>query len=405
MNARAVGYRSLTFAALAGAVVGIGALPAALAKDEPVNDVTRYFESLDVAPAVEHRLAVVHPIVVRVVPEKRGEAVRLAGVTSLDLLAFGAIPDSSKPRVETVSFAPEPVVFLTGDVVRAPDTDFVVTRDSVVAAGKPSQVRLMRVSHQVEPDPLGAETKTLGQVLPSALRYLVLSGEPGPAVREACEKWASDVRLTTPRKSPAELEIAESIAKRVADYRKSLASLPVPAVTADQEVVGFAFLLDGGFASMETFGTGALFKAAWPRLLEGIAVEAAFEEAREGLLAEDLADPADPDRFLTDLKKRLLDVFGARLDPSEVPEGARRFDLGLDGAVADALVIGESRVTHFVLVTDPARRAEKKTGESPDPNAAARKARPTEEERRLIERRNGGVPVPAPAPPPAPAPK
>lgn len=405
MNARALRLPSIVLAVL-GSAVAVGSGPAASAKDSPVNDVTRYFESLDVAPAVEHRLVVLHPIVARVVPEKRGETVRLAGATSPDLLAFGEMPDSTRPKAEVVTFAPEPLLFVTGDVVRAADSDFVVARAAVVATGKPSHVPLIRVSHQVEPDPKDPEARMLGPVLPSALRYLVLSGESGPAVRDACEKWASEVRLTSPRKSPADLETAEAIAKRVADYRKSLATLPVPSLAAGQEVVGCALLLDGGIASVETFGSGALFAAAWPRLLQGIAVEAAVQEAREGLLTEDLADPADPDRFLTDLKTRLLDVFGARLDPSDVPDGARQFDLGLDGAVARAILIGESRVTHFVLVVDPARRADKRTGESPDLNAASRKARPTEEEKRLLERRAGGAPVPAPVPPPpAPAPK
>lgn len=400
MTPRDCDVRRLALAALGIALLCAG--PAALAKEATVSEVTRHFESLDVAPAVEHRLVIVHPVVARVAPEKRGEAVRLAGTTSPDLLAFGAIPDSSKPRAEVVSFAPEPLVFLAGDVVRVAEADFVVTHDLVAAAGMPSHARLMRVSEETESDPLGAETRMLGPVLPGALRYLLLTGQPGPAVRAACEKWAAEVRLSTPRRSPAELGLAESIAKRVADYRKSLAALPVPAVAAGQELVGCAFLLDGAFASMETFGTSALFAAAWPRLLDGIAVEAAVEEARQGLLGEDLADPADPDRFLTDLKKRLLDVFGARLDPSDVPEGARQFDIGLEGAVARALMVGESRVTHFVLVTDPARRAETPKDESPDLRAAARKARQTEEEKRLLERRGGGAPVPAPGQPPQP---
>ena len=59
----------------------------------------------------------------------------------------------------------------------------------------------------------------------------------------------------------------------------------------------------------------------------------------------------------------------------------------------------------FALVTDPSRRSEKPPTETPDPNAAARKARPTEEEKRLIERRKPASPPLPPEPVPAPPPK
>ena len=80
----------------------------------------------------------------------------------------------------------------------------------------------------------------------------------------------------------------------------------------------------------------------------------------------------------------------------------KRHDLALEGAVASVLTAGEDRVLHFVLVIDPSRRTDKKTNETPDPTADARKARPTEEEKRVIDRRNGGAPVPVPAGPPTP---
>jgi hypothetical protein len=378
-----------------------GSTPA-VAKDPIVGPVARHAESVEVAPGLEHRLLIVHPVLARPAPANTVETVRLGGVSSPDLLAFGHMDKNAKPRADVVSFAPEATVLLAGDVLRTETADFAVSKDTVVPGTKPSQVPLVRISHEVDADAKFTEPATLGEVLPSALRYAMLLDVPGPGLRELADRWAAEVRLATPRRSPAELGAAELIAKRVADYRHAFTALPKPA--GDREIVGCAVLVDGALTIFETFGSGKMFTEAWPRLLEGVATEAAVEEVRLDLLAGDLAAPADPDRFLTELKRKLLDVFGARTRETDVVEEGREFTLSLDGAAARALVLGDERVVHFVLVTDPAHRADKGPGEGFDPLAAARKARPTEEEKRLLDRRSGGQPVPAPVDPP-PAPK
>ena len=102
------------------------------------------------------------------------------------------------------------------------------------------------------------------------------------------------------------------------------------------------------------------------------------------------------------MKKRLLGAYGARPVEKDAGADARAFDLAYDDVRARALVVDEDRVVRFLLVTDPARRAARKSDETPDPNAAARKMRPTEEEKRLAGRRDGAPPEP---PPPSPPPK
>ena len=383
----------------------------ATAKEAQVGPVPRYVETLEVAPGVEHRLVIVHPIVAGSVPETRATTVTLGGVASPDLLAIGAVEKSGRPHADALSVAATPAAVYAGDLLRTATADFAVVRTSLVPPGAPQQLHLVRVSHEIEPDPKSAEPAMLGPVLPSALRYLLLTDASPVALRDTCDKWAAEVHLATPRRSPAELGAAEPIAKRVMDYRVHFAKgLPAPA-GAGREVVGCAVLLDGALVSVETYASGQLFASAWPRLLEGIAIEAAVQEVRENLLAEPLADPADPDRFLTGLKTRLLDVFGARTSASDVIDHGRQIEVQLDGAVANAFVLGddpdaaERRVVHFVLVTDPSRRTDKPPTETPDPNAAARKARPTEEEKRLIERRKPKAPTLPPEPVPAPPPK
>jgi hypothetical protein len=391
----------------AAAVVLAGVLagsPPASAKDAASSPIARYAESLDVTAGIEHRLLIVHPILARAPAAKVREPLRLGGTAPPDLVAIGVAEKNAK-HVDVVGFAPEPLVFLTGDVIRTATADYAVAKDRVFPGAEPAKVAVTRISREVDVDGTVSESLTLGQVLPSAIRYVALTETQGAEIREVAERFAVDAGLATPRRSPAELATAERIKKRAADYRTAL--LTLPKADADRAIVGCAFLLDGALASFETFGSGALFRDAWPKLLEAASVEAAVAEVKANLLDTDLADPADPDRFLSDLKRRMLGVFGARAKASDVLDAGKEFALALENAAARALVLEEDRVVHFIWVTDPTHRGDKPPGEGIDIRAAERKARPTEEEQRHIDRRNGGSAAPKPPSPvePPPAPK
>ena len=391
-------HRTLLLVAGSAFAAAFPASPLA-AKDDPSPVVAKYLESLEVAPGVEHRLVVLYPVLARPKALNGDEAFRLAGVASPDVLAVGRISPSAKTHVEAVSLAPEPMLVLEGDVLRTPTSDQVVTADALLHRGKPAEVPVTRVSRETPEDPALAESSFVGEVLPSPLRYMVMTHVPGAALRAAVETWADDVKLGTPRRSPAELGEPVHVATRYAEYRKVLGQLPRPLPGSGRELVGVAALLDGDLASFETFSDAAQFRQAWPKLLAAIAAEAVTLEARQNLLTENLAAPADPDRFVAGVKQRLLALFAARGDDKDVPSGAKRLDLTVDAASANLLLLGaESRVIHFVLVTDPARRDEKPDPEDPNLAAAARKARQTEEEKRLLERRGEGQ-QPQPAPP------
>lgn len=393
-------------AAAALAAAALLAAPSGAAAQEGVNAVSRHVESLEIAPGAEHRLVVLHPVLARTPDAAAAQKpLRFAGTMGPEEVAFGRMSVAVRSRVEVASFAPGAALLLEGDVLRTPTADLVVTSSVMLPAGETAEVPVERVSRESEPDARTVETRELGPVLPSALRYLVLAKTPGAGLRAECDRWADLVRLDTPRRSPAELSSSKLVAARAADYRKRFATLGVPGGAADREVVGYALLLDGDFAAMETFGSAAGFAAAWPRVLEGIAAEAVALEAENGLLDADLADPADPDRFLADVKKRLLDVFAARPSVRDLAGSrARRYELDVPRAIVRAVVLPGDRVEHFVLIVDPTRRAQKPSGEGVDLAAARRKARPTGEEQRLLERRGQGTP-PAPQPPiPPPAP-
>jgi len=384
-------------------LAGAALVSAASAKEDPVNPVVKRLQEIDFAPGVEHRLVIVHPILAQPRPVRRGEETALAGVATPDLLAFGRMEKSSPPRADAVNFAPAPAALLTGDVVRTETADYAVLRDVVAHSGAPVSTQFVRVSREVEADPKFAEPLMLGPVLPSAIRFLVLADASATEIREECWKWAQDAHLAaTGRMSPVDLASCDLLKKRVADYRKALADAFKRPPAGGREVVGCAVLIEGAFASLDVFADGKSFAAAWPRLSDGVAVEAAVHEARARTLEADIPDQADPDRFLVDVKKRVLGAYGARPVEKDVKAEGKSIDLSFDQCLARALVLGEDRVVRFVLVTDPARRTDRRQPENPDPNAASRKMRPTEEEKRLIDRRDNGTPPTPPAPEPPP---
>lgn len=301
---------------------------------------------------------------------------------------------SSSPHVDALSLTAGPSLLLAGDVLRTDVADFAVRREVVLDGGAPQSMALVRVSRETAPDPKVAEPAMLGPVLPSAIRFLLLDGAPAAEIRETCGKWAEDVHLASDRMSPAELPSAELVRKRAADYRKSFADLFKRPPTGGREAVGVVVLFEGALASFETFADGKSFAAAWPRLLDGIATEAVVLEARQRSLEIDIPDPADPDRFLSDMKQKLLGVYGARPVERDLLDSGRHLEFALDAATARALVRGDNQVVHFVLLTDPARRGEKRPSEDPDLNAARRKLRPTEEEKRRLERHDDPPPPP-----------
>src|SRR5262245_12728422 len=164
-----------TLLLVAGAALA-AAFPSPLAaKDDPAPAVANYLESLEVAPGVEHRLVVLYPVLARPKPLKGDEAFRLAGAASPDLVAVGRISPAAKTHAEAVSLAPEPMLVLEGDVLRTPTSDQVVTGDALLHRGKPGELPVTRVSHEVDEDAAVAETVFMGEVLPSPLRHLVMT--------------------------------------------------------------------------------------------------------------------------------------------------------------------------------------------------------------------------------------
>jgi hypothetical protein len=395
--------RPLAAAAVLGALALAGAPRPLAAKDGTVNELSRHLESIEVGPATEHRLLVVHPLQRAVAAPPAGQApVRLATGAGADTLALGHVAPGVRVKIEAVNLVASPTALLPGDLVRTAYADYAVVRPVLALEASPAEVQATRVSREVAPEPHSGETVYLGPVLPSALRYVALLDSSASDLHEACRGWAAELHLDTARASPAEFLQALKIASRAADYRARL--LPFVQPPAGREIVGCAVLVDGAVAAIESFADPRRFAAAWPRLVDAMAVEASRIEMLEGLIADDAPPSADPDRFVTDVKDRLLSVYGAKPAVRDVRASGAEWVLPIDGTATRATFAAADRLVHFVLVTDPSRRGERRTGEETDPGVLERKARLTEAEKRWLERRKKLEP-PVPAPPPVPSPR
>ena len=385
---RAAPLRLAAAAALALAAAGG---PSAQARDD-VNPLTRHLESLVVGPGLEHRLVVVHPLYA---PRDAGTTVplRLATEAPPDTVGMAPRTPGTKSRLRYTSLVPERTLVLPGDVVRTQFADYVVTHPVVALEKREVDLPVVRASRDVRGDVAEQETLVLGPQLPPGLRWLDLADPKPGKLLAAAQIWADDVELDTERRSPAELGDAKPIAERVAEYAEKLGVLPRPPGAAGRDIVGFVALLDGEVMTLETFGTASAFGAAWPKLLRGVAVEAARDEVRLGLLGEDLPPPADPDRFTASVKADLLALYALRIDRDPAKDEGEEFRLPVPNAGAVAIVLPDERVAHFVLCTDPDHRGEGGTGEEFEPGVASRKARPSEAEARWLQRRGQRQPA------------
>src|SRR5262245_51083990 len=137
-------HRMLLLVAGAALLAAFPGTPAA-AKDEPAPVIAKYLESLELAPGIEYRVAVLYPVLARPKPQPADEVHGLAGVTPPDLLAVGRIASSARARAEAVSFTPEPSLVLAGDVLRTPTSDQVVTEDALLRRGKAADLHVARI--------------------------------------------------------------------------------------------------------------------------------------------------------------------------------------------------------------------------------------------------------------------
>lgn len=376
---------------LAGAAL---ASPASAPAGE-ANPLPRWLESLQVAPAAEFRLVVVHPVFAPV-PDEGTRVPAFAATAPAASLGVPASPKGGRSVVRIENFGKDPVWALPGDVLRLGDADYAVRSDVVTAGAAAGDVPVVRISSMAEHEKPREEPRALGAIPGPALLWMLVEGTREKAMVGTAEDLAKECGLATPRRSAAELSRGEKIAARVREYRSRLATLPRPSAAGKREMAGYAVVLDGGFAALEVFPDGKRFQEAWPSRLEGIAVEAAIAELENGVLETDLAAPTDPDRFTADVKDAMLELYGLSPDPSKLPGLGQVLALRNSRTAGRVVVAEKSGPQHLLWLRDPAQRRTSKSPEEPDydPGVIDRKFRPTEAEKRWRERREQRNPPP-----------
>lgn len=376
-----------------------GAVTSAFAADP--SPLPRFLESIQVGPASEFRLAVIHPIFVTQteIPaaapprETPDPAVRPLpqswAATPRD--AIGVEPSVREGRgfARVTNFGLRPLWAFPGDVLRLADGDYVVRSDALVAVGKPDDVPVFRVATLSGDEKDALDPRWVGSLPGPALLWTLFSGGKDKHVTQACADHAADAGLATARRSPVELARGAKIAARVGEYRTKLAALPKPAAAGRREWAGYAVVLDGAFAGVEVFANAREFAAAWPSRIEGIAVESALAEIDDNVFDTDLAAPTDPDRHTALVKDAILALYGLEPESKRVPGLGSVLTLKKDNDLGRAVIDESAAPQHIVWVRDPAhRRSTSDTPEAPlSPGVIDRKARPTEAEKRWRERR------------------
>jgi hypothetical protein len=100
--------------------------------------------------------------------------------------------------------------------------------------------------------------------------------------------------------SPSSLELTlehEKVQKRREEYIKAFIELP----EGKEDVVGFAFAINGQLNSAEVYGSRSLFRRLWKKLIESAAVEA-LAESRARRQAKEVTNE-DVEEFLASTDK------------------------------------------------------------------------------------------------------
>jgi hypothetical protein len=410
---RRASSRAPLFAAAIALVAGVlvTGLPAdALAtKRDPINPLTRHFSSLQVGPGHEFRMLVIHPLFTAATAAGP-ETARLAAGANPDTLGFSAPSGGRTQPLRLDNLVEDRLIVIPGQIVRSDRYDLAFTEHVAVKKRAGTDAPLEVVSERAPDDEPRPERVILDRHMPPTLRWLVSPDSNERELPKVFEAWARDAGLETGRRSMADLGDGTVIKDRVGEYLGALRTLS--RAPPGLQTVGYAAILDGAPLIVETFADGQLFTKIWPSLVRALAVEAAVEEARAALLDQELAPSGQPDRLLSAVRAMLLSFYERAPEIRRAQHTGNLFTVGTPRGTLRGLVLDRSEFVHAVMVTDPRKRGTEEEDEF-EPGVIRRKARPTEAEKRWLDRRekrkppapgSGPIPTPQPDPPPIPLP-
>ncbi|MFP4353658.1 MAG: ARPP-1 family domain-containing protein [Phycisphaerae bacterium] len=225
-----------------------------------------------------------------------------------------------------------PVFIGSGEILRGGKQDRMCQYDYVV---KPNSGKVPISSFCVESNRWSARTgdasdkfETSTNYAPSArlktaARSAKDQGEVWQEVRrvqqKASESVGEDVRS---KQSSSSLELAMNN-KQLAEIRDKFVKVLQDAAEKDKNVVGFAYAINGKLTNVDIYGSSALFKKLWPKLLAAGAVEAIS-------MQKDKKEASVPTP--AEIRDKLVAIDKAKAEASKVNEQIQQLESQVDDA-------------------------------------------------------------------------
>jgi hypothetical protein len=185
------------------------------------------------------------------------------------------------------------VVILSGDILKGGQQDRIAQYDQIVPAksGKlPLTVFCVERTASRWMKPLTSKDKTFdrcdGQICSNGLRvanrYNVNQSEVWKDVMNAQDKLSANAKVDVKAKeSDSSLALSLKV-KEVQQAVDKYVSKLSATVAGKEDVVGYAFAINGKVLSADVYGSPVIFRKVWPHLLKASALEAFAELPRDG---------------------------------------------------------------------------------------------------------------------------
>jgi hypothetical protein len=359
----------------------------------PDNPVSRFLEDCVVAPGREYRSMALFPITLDGA-EHPFPSVDIEAAHRKDAIALAESDGSS--AVNALGFGLETVLVLSGEVVTGGRLDRVILRDAAVRPRAEIKLPALAVEKAGKNREKRATFQPAGFLAPPYIRMAALRGDPLRAVDRLLDHYEPLLTQNPPSVSLSAIAFSPRMQFLVADYLREFGRYPneVPG-----RVIGVTAVVGDRLLVYEVFGSPALFRTHWSRLLLSLAFAASGHEIRNGIAGQPaLVQPAEgPARFVPRISKLRTALAGARTTLRKAHELEARYELRGPALVGSASG-GPSGIIHLAVfpirATDDAlygRRVPREPPDSvaPDPGEIARREREgtlTEFEKRWLER-------------------
>jgi ARG and Rhodanese-Phosphatase-superfamily-associated Protein domain len=384
----------------------VGAKPKELGPDNPVS---RFLEDCVVGPGREYRGLALFPITLDGT-EHPFPSVDIEAAHRKDAVALAETDASS--AVKALGFGLDTVLILSGDVVTGGKLDRLILRDAAIRPRTEVRLPVLAVEKPSKRREKLTSFEPAGFLAPPYLRMAALRGDSARAVARLLDHYEPVLGVDPPAVSLSAVAFSARMQFLVADYLREFGRFPND---ASGPVIGVAAVVGGRLLVYEAFGSPALFRTHWSRMLLSLAFAASGHEIRAGIAGQPaLVQPAEgPARFVPGISKLRTALAGAKINLQKPLEFKARYVLRSPALVGTATE-GPAGIVHLAVFplrsSDDAlygRRLPKDDPDSvtPDPGEIARREREgtlTEYEKRWLERlrkrraRLGGPADPSP---------